>query len=119
MLSPKDNRLANQTAMRSPRRSGSRSYHLLPVVCRNTGSCPQENAYAAVWEWNGGGQGSVPLSHYAFWRKPVAKPLDPREHEQKSKKKPGGQQHQNPPRKTDTDNPERNPRDQKGRGGSK
>lgn len=49
----------------------------------------------------------------------MAKPLDPREHEQKSKKKPGGQQHQNPPRKTDTDNPERNPRDQKGRGGSK
>lgn len=59
------------------------------------------------------------LEHYAFWRIPVAKPLDPREHEQKSKKKPGGQQHQNPPRKTDTDNPERNPRDQKGRGGSK
>lgn len=34
-------------------------------------------------------------------------------------KKPGGQQHPNPPRKTSTDNPERNPRDQKGRGGSK
>jgi len=49
----------------------------------------------------------------------MSKPMDPREAEQKAKKKPGGQQHPNPPRKTDTDNPERNPRDQKGRGGSK
>ena len=49
----------------------------------------------------------------------VAKPQNPREVEEKAKKKPGGQQHQNPPRKTSTDNPERNPRDQKGRGGSK
>ena len=29
------------------------------------------------------------------------------------------QQHPNPPKKTDTNNPERNPRDQKGRGGGK
>ena len=49
----------------------------------------------------------------------MAKPHDPRDEEEKAKKKPGGQQHQNPPRKTSTDNPERNPRDQKGRGGSK
>ena len=49
----------------------------------------------------------------------MAKPDDPREAEEKAKKKPGGQQHQNPPQKTSTDNPERNPRDQKGRGGSK
>jgi hypothetical protein len=49
----------------------------------------------------------------------MAKPMDPREAEEKAKKKPGSQQHQNPPRKTDTNNPERNPRDQKGRGGSK
>jgi hypothetical protein len=41
------------------------------------------------------------------------------EDEERTKKKPGGQQHQNPPDKTGTDNPERNPRDQKGRGGSK
>jgi hypothetical protein len=50
---------------------------------------------------------------------PMAKPQDPREEAEKAKKKPGGQQHQNPPSKTSTDNPERNPRDQKGRGGSK
>jgi hypothetical protein len=31
-----------------------------------------------------------------------------------TKRKPGGQQHQNPPNKTSTDNPERNPRDPKG-----
>jgi hypothetical protein len=49
----------------------------------------------------------------------MAKPHDPLEAEEKAKKKPGGQQHPNPPRKTSTDNPERNPRDQKGRGGSK
>jgi hypothetical protein len=49
----------------------------------------------------------------------MAKPENPREAAEKAKKKPGGQQHQNPPRKTSTDNPERNPRDQKGRGGSK
>jgi hypothetical protein len=36
------------------------------------------------------------------------------EDEERTKKKPGGQQHQNPPGKTGTDNPERNPRDQKG-----
>lgn len=41
------------------------------------------------------------------------------EDDERTKKKPGGQQHQNPPGKTGTDNPERNPRDQKGRGGSK
>lgn len=41
------------------------------------------------------------------------------EDEERTKKKPGGQQHQHPPSKTGTDNPERNPRDQKGRGGSK
>ena len=49
----------------------------------------------------------------------MAKPKDPREAAEESKKKPGGQQHQNPPRKTGTDNLERNPREQKGRGGSK
>jgi len=49
----------------------------------------------------------------------MAKPMNPREAEEKAKKEPGGQQHQNLPRKTDTNNPERNPRDQKGRGGSK
>ncbi|MET0530263.1 MAG: hypothetical protein ABW003_18325, partial [Microvirga sp.] len=49
----------------------------------------------------------------------MAKPKDPREAAEESKKEPGGQQHQNPPRKTSTDNPERNPREQKGRGGSK
>jgi hypothetical protein len=47
------------------------------------------------------------------------KPDDPREEAEKAKKKPGGQQHANPPKKTDNNNPERNPRDQKGRGGSK
>jgi hypothetical protein len=49
----------------------------------------------------------------------MAKPMKPREAEEKAKKKPGGQHHPNPPKKTGTDNPERNPRDQKGRGGSK
>lgn len=49
----------------------------------------------------------------------MSKATDPRELEEKAKKKPGGQQHPNPPSKTGTDNPERNPRDQKGRGGSK
>jgi hypothetical protein len=49
----------------------------------------------------------------------MSKPMDPRQAEAKAKKKPGGQQHANPPKKTDTNNPERNPRDQKGRGGSK
>ena len=49
----------------------------------------------------------------------MSKPIDPRESEEKAKKKPGGQQHPNPPSKTSTDNPERNPRNQKGRGGSK
>jgi hypothetical protein len=49
----------------------------------------------------------------------MAKPVNPKEAAEKAKKKPGAQQHQNPPRKTDTNNPERNPRDQKGRGGSK
>ena len=44
----------------------------------------------------------------------MAKRQDPREEAEKAKKKPGGQQHQNPPSKTSTDNPERNPRDQKG-----
>jgi len=49
----------------------------------------------------------------------MSKATNPRELEEKANKKPGGQQHPNPPSKTDTDNPERNPRDQKGRGGSK
>jgi hypothetical protein len=49
----------------------------------------------------------------------MAKPERAKVIEEKSKKKPGGQQHPNPPRKTDTNNPERNPRDQKGPGGSK
>lgn len=49
----------------------------------------------------------------------MSKPMRAKEAEEKAKKKPGGQQHPNPPKKTDTNNPERNPRDQKGRGGSK
>ena len=49
----------------------------------------------------------------------MSKPMHPRQAEEKAKKKPGGAQHANPPGKTSTDNPERNPRDQKGRGGSK
>ncbi len=36
----------------------------------------------------------------------MAKPHDPREEAEKAKKKPGGQQHQNPPWKNNTDNPE-------------
>jgi hypothetical protein len=36
--------------------------------------------------------------------------MTPKEAEEKAKKKPGGQQHPNPPNKTDTNNPERNPR---------
>lgn len=47
------------------------------------------------------------------------KPMDPKLAEEKAKKKPGGQQHPNPPAKTDNNIPERNSRDQKGRGGSK
>jgi hypothetical protein len=47
------------------------------------------------------------------------KPIDPRQSEEIAKKKPGNLQHPNVPKKTSTDNPERNPRDQKGRGGSK
>ena len=50
---------------------------------------------------------------------PMSKPMKQQEMEEKAKKKSGGQQHPNPPKKTSTDNPERNPRDQKGRGGSK
>jgi hypothetical protein len=49
----------------------------------------------------------------------MSKPVNPGEAEKKVKKKPGGQQHPNPPKKTSSDNPERNPRDQKSRGGSK
>jgi hypothetical protein len=49
----------------------------------------------------------------------LSRSSNPRETEEKAKKKPGGQQHPNPPKKTDTNNPERNARDQKGRGGSK
>lgn len=49
----------------------------------------------------------------------MPKPVEPKVAEDKAKKKPGSQQHPNPPKKTDNDNPERNPRDQKGRGGSK
>ncbi len=49
----------------------------------------------------------------------MSKPVNPREAEEQAKKKPGGTQHANPPKKTDNNNPERNPRDQKGRGGSK
>ena len=48
----------------------------------------------------------------------MTKPMNPMEAEEKAKKL-GDQQHPNPPDKTDTINPERNPRDQKGRGGSK
>ena len=49
----------------------------------------------------------------------MSKPMSPKEAEEKAKKKPGNQQHPNPPDKASTDNPERNPRDQKVRGGSK
>jgi hypothetical protein len=49
----------------------------------------------------------------------MTKPMKQQEMEEKAKEKPGGQQHPNPPSKISTDNPERNPRDQKGRGGSK
>lgn len=49
----------------------------------------------------------------------MSKPMKSKEHEEKAKQKPGGEQHANPLRKTDNDNPERNPRDQKSRGGSK
>lgn len=49
----------------------------------------------------------------------MSKPKGTREMEEKSKKRPGGQHHPNPPSKADNNNPERNPRDQKGRGGSK
>ena len=45
----------------------------------------------------------------------MAKPMNPREAEEKAKKKPGGQQH---PIRRRRPNTERNPRDQKGRGGS-
>ena len=48
----------------------------------------------------------------------MSKAIDPKQTE-KTKKKPGHQQHANPPKKSSTDNHERNPRDQKGRGGSK
>jgi hypothetical protein len=53
------------------------------------------------------------------WESHVNKPPGPKVAEEKAKKKPGGLQHPNPPKKTDTNNPERSPRDQKGRGGSK
>jgi hypothetical protein len=49
----------------------------------------------------------------------MSKPIAPRQSEEMGKKKPGNLQDANPPKKTSTDNPERNPRDQKGRGGSK
>jgi hypothetical protein len=49
----------------------------------------------------------------------MSKTIDPKQAEEMAKKKPGRQQDANPPKKTSTDNPERNPRDQKGRGGSK
>jgi hypothetical protein len=49
----------------------------------------------------------------------MSKPIDPKREEELAKKNPGNLQHQNPPKKTATDNPERNPRDQKLRGGSK
>jgi hypothetical protein len=49
----------------------------------------------------------------------MSKPVEPRQEAEEAKKKPGNLQHQNPPKKTSTDNPERNPRDQKLRGGSK
>ena len=49
----------------------------------------------------------------------MAKPMNPRQAQEKAKKKPGSRQHPNPLKKTDNNNPERNPRDQKGRGGSK
>lgn len=48
----------------------------------------------------------------------MSRPMDPKKVEDKAKKKPGGQQHPNPPSKTDSNNQEHNPRDQKGRGGS-
>jgi hypothetical protein len=45
--------------------------------------------------------------------------FDAKKNEEKIKNKPRKQEQQNPPSKTSTNNPERNPRDQKGRGGSK
>lgn len=49
----------------------------------------------------------------------MSKPVAPRQAKEKAKRKPGGQQHPNPPSQTSTDIPERYPRDQKGRGASK
>jgi hypothetical protein len=49
----------------------------------------------------------------------MAKPMNPRETAEKAKKKPGGQQHQNPPRKTDTKQSRAQSARPKGRGGSK
>lgn len=72
-----------------------------------------------IGEWNDLGPGAVRPFQRPHEEAPMAKPHDPREEAEKAKKKPGGQQHQNPPKKTSTDNPERNPRDQKGRGGTK
>jgi hypothetical protein len=46
----------------------------------------------------------------------LSQPISPKQAEEKAKRKPGGMQHPNPP---DTNNPERNWRDAKGRGGSK
>ncbi len=41
----------------------------------------------------------------------MSSPVDPRQEEEKARKKPGNLQHQNPPKKTSTDNPERSPCD--------
>lgn len=49
----------------------------------------------------------------------MSKPVEPRQVEEEAKKKPGNLQHQTPPKRTSTDNPERNPRDQNLRSGSK
>jgi hypothetical protein len=49
----------------------------------------------------------------------MSKPMSSKQSAEKAKRKPGGEHHANPPSKSRTDNPERNPRDQKGRGGSK
>jgi hypothetical protein len=75
-------------------------------------------AATALLAWNGADGGSLIAGPSAMERV-MTKPMKQQEMEEKAKKKPGGQQHPNPPRKTSTDNPERNPRDQKGRGGSK
>jgi hypothetical protein len=69
--------------------------------------------------WNGARGAAFAGNPRVFDEIKMSKPVDPRQSEEMAKKKPGNLQDANPPKKTSTDNPERNPRDQKGRGGSK